>query len=557
MTEKADQKTVARLIELFSHQQYGDVRTKAKLLLDEYPDDHTTHNILASAYLKLGDKQQAYHHFRTAISIAPDYVQAHNNLAVAMIEDGDPQAAIDCLTHAVKIKPDFADAASNLSGAYLKTGRFKDAEKCARRAIELNPNLVSAHNNLGAALRETGRLGQAAAAFRNALQSDPDHFEATRNLGRALLLIGELEEALTFLARSLKLRPEDPEALVAMADYHRETGDPKSALECYQQAVSVDPDCADAQFGMGVLHLKSMNFSDAWPKMEFRWRRVTGSGLPYNDDIPIWTGEHASSLLIWKEQGVGDELMFNSCLPEIQNHCDRLIVTASRRLKPLFERSFGPGIEFVEHGQADELVSYEKQSSMLSALGRFRTERQDFQNRCPYLKPDPDLAERLSRQLGSLAEERPVIGISWRTDNPETGFKRSISLSSLVRALPPDAFCVNLQYGDTSDEVGRLDPDGDRRVHTVDEVDNFVDLESFAALISACGLVVSIDNSTAHFAGALGKECHVLLPFNAEWRWGSHGTEHSYWYRDMRLHWQTEPFRWDDALGSLKKTLAC
>ena len=118
-----------------------------------------------------------------------------------------------------------------------------------------------------------------------------------------------------------------------------------------------------------------------------------------------------------------------------------------------------------------------------------------------------------------------------------------------------DVFLLNLQYGDVSKDIKDVKRYLNRDIAVFDNVDNWHDLDTFASLIAACDKVVSIDNSTVHFAGAVGKECHVLLPCGPDWRWGRHDDKFSYWYRSLFLHRQTKPNDWDEAIQSLQAVL--
>lgn len=231
-------------------------------------------------------------------------------------------------------------------------------------------------------------------------------------------------------------------------------------------------------------------------------------------------------------------------------------MSASERLIPLFERSFDTSITFVDATYPPDESSFDVQAPALTALGYLRKTPDDFANATrPFLKPDPDLVGKITDQLCKLTDGRRTIGVSWRTSNKSSSARRNLDLERLVEVLPQDACLVNLQYGAVKADIDALEDRTGRIVHIMDEIDIFYDLDSFAALISACDEIVSIDNSTVHFAGAIGTNCHVLLPFNADWRWGPHEAMHSYWYEQMKLHWQDKSHDWEAALVALRRSL--
>ena len=150
---------------------------------------------------------------------------------------------------------------------------------------------------------------------------------------------------------------------------------------------------------------------------------------------------------------------------------------------------------------------------------------------------------------------RKIYGISWFSLAEWFGAQRSIKLDKLAKNLPKNAFFVSLQYGAVADDIAKLKRDHGIEVHAVESVNNFLDLDGLFALIAACDRVVSVDNSTVHFAGALGVPCDVLLPFNSSWRWGVNGSKTSYWFDSLCLHWQAREGEWQSSLDSLKSSL--
>ena len=207
--------------------------------------------------------------------------------------------------------------------------------------------------------------------------------------------------------------------------------------------------------------------------------------------------------------------MFGSCFNDLAEKCNQLIVACSPRLRTLFQRSFQNRIEFVdrEKGLCDE--DFDFQVPAQTATGLVRQNLKDFNSTTSaYLSPDPIVVEKVRQSLETVSDGRPIIGLSWLSNNDRFGKKRSISLLELVSAIPEDYMLVNLQYGDVNDDLRTVQKKLKRSVATFDDIDNWKDLDLFAGLIQACDKVVSIDNSTVHFAGALDKECHVLLPIS-------------------------------------------
>jgi hypothetical protein len=240
-------------------------------------------------------------------------------------------------------------------------------------------------------------------------------------------------------------------------------------------------------------------------------------------------------VLVWAEQGVGDEVMFGSMLGEFRGHVGKLLVQLDRRLIPLFKRSLPDDVEFFERGTVVPEDRYDSHIA-IGSLGQYlRPTLESFEGKGgKYLWADPERIQAMREWL-SVKEGERVIGLSWRSSNPETGAARSLALKDLVKSLQaPGVRFVNLQYGDVSAEIEALERDEGITVLQCPGLDTTDDLDGLAALIEACDEVVSIGNATAHLAGALGKKTTVLLPKARSWRWSVVG-DCCPWYESIHF----------------------
>jgi len=232
---------------------------------------------------------------------------------------------------------------------------------------------------------------------------------------------------------------------------------------------------------------------------------------------------------------VGDEVMFGSMLGDFRSCVGKLLVQLDRRLIPLFKRSLPDDVEFFERGTVVPEDRYDSHIA-IGSLGQYlRPTLESFEGKGgKYLWADPERIQAMREWL-SVKEGERVIGLSWRSSNPETGAARSLALKDLVKSLQaPGVRFVNLQYGDVSAEIEALERDEGITVLQCPGLDTTDDLDGLAALIEACDEVVSIGNATAHLAGALGKKTTVLLPKAPSWRWLAEG-ESTPWYTSVAL----------------------
>jgi tetratricopeptide (TPR) repeat protein len=459
-----------------------------------------------------------------AIAIHPQAASYHSNLGNVLFQQGKAQASAACYMRALSLNPNLAEVHINLGNVFLAARMLKDAANCYEKALVLEPESAEAYNNQGNVLRLEARLEESAASYRRALALKPDYVEAHHDLGRVLLALGDLD----------------------------------GALEQYRQAQALEPDHPKSGFAEAHVHLLRGHWETGWRNYERRWTS-TDHATPMRDFAqPLWKGERleSGSVYLWPEQGVGDEIMFAGLLAEVLqtgNHC---ILECDSRLLPLFRRSFtSPAIKFVPSGDAalDLLGPLSAHLPMGSLPGLFRGTQACFEAQpSPYLKADPDRTNLLRERY---ADGRPLIGLAWYTNNEKTGAARSIDLALLAPLMRQcDARWISLQYGDH--EALLEQASAAHASMLIDRsVDQLLDMDAFAAQIAAMDLVLTIDNSTAHLAGALGVPVWVMLPFAPDWRWQAEGDQ-SMWYPGMRLFRQPRPGDWLPALEKVQCALS-
>jgi ADP-heptose:LPS heptosyltransferase len=274
--------------------------------------------------------------------------------------------------------------------------------------------------------------------------------------------------------------------------------------------------------------------------------------MPLDSSKRKWNGESGDKVFVWKEQGIGDEIMFSSTFFELNQKSQKLIVECDKRLIPIYKRSFPGNIKFVDDRKKVGENEYNAQIAVGSLLKHFRSNISDFERASSgWLKADSKKTSVLRRKLKSHKNDK-IIGISW--------FTRAKKVTSQLRNVPIDLFSnflkklpatyVNLQYGETTEELSQIRSKSGLEVKQIENLDLFNDLDGLAALISACDIVISIDNATVHLAGALGVDAKILLPFDAEERWGLNSNK-SYWYDNVTLYRQDTLRDWNQPLENL------
>ena len=426
-----------------------------------------------------------------------------------------------CYRQALALKPDYAEACYNQGNLRNAQNKLEEAAECYRRAIQLKPQLAEAHYNLGNTLHTLDRLEEAAASFEQALALRPDYAEAHYNLGCVLEDLGRLQEALASMARALEIKPDYPQA----------------------------------RFGQALVQLRCGDFAAGWRNYEHRWQSPDHDTPWRAYAQPLWTGEKLESgrLLLWGEQGIGDEIQFAGLIPDAIRTGNRITLDCDPRLQPLFARSF-PEIEVVTGCRPAESPSecFRRSTAYRQFAGALPGERSAFAATVsPYLKADPEERELFRSRY---ADGRLLVGLAWQTRNQKTGRKRSIALKEFAPLFAlPGIRWISLQYGDF-DALEQQAAEAGAPLLIDRGVDQIASIDRFAAQVAALDLVVTIDNSTAHMAAALGLPVWLLLPYAADWRW-LHGRSDTPWYPTLRIFRQPRLGDWQSVLAEVECTL--
>ena len=514
-------------------------------------------NNLGQLFTKIGDVNKGVKLYQKAISIDPNMHTAYYNLGIALSELKEWEQSVDAFNMAVAVNPKFAEAYNDLGITLKKINKINDAIVSYNNALALKPYFVDAHNNLGVALNDAGEYKAALSSLETAIALDPSYVPAYNNVGTILQENNEYLEALQFYRKALEINPNYADAHYNLGATFKDLGRYQEALDAYGSAITVKPDYAEAYNNLGRLYWLMHDFTRAFELMEWRWHADGQSiGKKLESIHPTWSGEEGAEVFVWKEQGIGDEIMFGSMLSEINKKSKKLIVECDKRLIPLYERSFSRDIRFIDDRYKLSDFDYDCQIAIGSLPKHFRHKLEDFSTVSPgWLEADLDRTKALREKLQAQTKDK-IIGISWFTKSAgELSHKRNIPLELLAEYLKrvPGKY-VSLQYGDTAEEILEVKNQVNFELNTVDEIDLYNDIDGLAALISACDTVISIDNLTVHLAGALGVDTRALLPEVPEERWGITGSA-NYWYDHLTLYRKDKKNGWEQQLECLTQDL--
>lgn len=503
-------------------------------------------------------------------------VDSHNAAAYAHLGNCLAQknlfdAALQAYNHALQLQPGSAEALNNRGNVFFKIGRFADALDDYDRGLVITPQ-AAGHYNRGRALRELQRPAEALAAYERALISRPDYPDLQYDLGNVMLDLGRVDEAAEYYVQASKSSPDSPERWNALGVVRQEQGRLDEALALYEKALSLDAGFRDARYNRARVLLFRREFDRAWPDYEYRIS-ATGFGATLRSDpnsmilfesLPRWRGlEHSVSgaVAIWGEQGIGDQLLFSSLLPDLIATGVSFIYEVDGRLLPLYQRAF-PGVRFValHEPPAPELRKSEAVLLAGSLPGMFRATSASFSRQPRQLLNA--LPERVAHYRGRLKAQGAglKVALSWRsTRKDRQGREKSLPLAQLAPLFAvPGVVFVDVQYGDTAherEEFNRICPDA-RFVH-FGEVNYYQDLEEVFAIIEACDLIVTTSNANAHFSGVLGKPVWLLYvgdqaPFHY---WVQDESHRCLWYPSVKIVSESVPADWTKLIGRVAEKL--
>jgi tetratricopeptide (TPR) repeat protein len=543
---------------------------------------------------RAGRHREAVPLLLAAIEADAGVAEIHYELGRAMRALAEPARAVTCFRKAIGIDPAHRDARIDLSAALLALGNPAAAERAARDALAIDAASAAAHASLGAALEGQGKFGDAAQSYRQALEFDPDCVPALANLSTVCLQQGAMEEAAHCAERALRVAPLNAEVHVRRGMVLMEQRAPEAAIEsfrealrlqpdapairnslgfaydqqgrfgeamqCYEQALTLDPDNVQAHVNRAAIRLVQEDYARGWEEYEWRLRSAVYAPLYERFGQPRWDGSSLAGrrILVYAEQGLGDEILFASCLPEVLAQAAHGVIDCDPRLAGLFRRSFPQAT--VHGGRQSDAADWVAGADPIdvripagSLPLHLRRSPGEFPRHAGYLRADPGRVAAWRERLQGLGAGRK-IGLAWRGGVPQSGRgSRSLSLEELLPVLRLGGFSfVNLQYDRCSEELAALRERHGIAVHHWQEAID--DYDETAALVCALDLTLSVCTALVDLGGALGRPVWVMAPVRTDFRYGLQG-ETMRWYPSVRMFRQQRYGDWRPVLGAVADAL--
>ena len=567
------------------------VRAEALLreIIDERPSNVEAVGQLGRLLLGLGRPEEAERLFGRVIRSRPRSDAAHDGRGVALTQLGRLNEALASFDRAVARNPSDAGYWNNRGLALAALGRWADAVRSYEKSLVQGLDAPGTHNNLGIALDRLKRYAEALDSYDRAIRLDPRPVDALVNRGQTLIHMTRFADALDSHDRAIALDPNNPnahqarglaleglcryadataayhvaialdprhvDALTGRANVSYNQGHFEEALKDYAAAIAVDPSHGPARAFESMCRLATGDYAQGWKNYESRWQagldigKADLPGRPWLGDFPI----DGKTILVRPEQGLGDSLQFCRYVPMLAARA-AVIVEAPRSLSRLFGGLKGVSRIVLPR---DRLPHVDARVSMMSLPLAFGTTVATIPSAVPYLYADPEQSAAWRKRLAPLPGRK--IGLVWagspRPEDPNAHAvdqRRSMTLQHFAPlAMVPGLCLISLQKGLPAAQA-RTPPAGMVLHDWTEELDDFADT---AALIEALDLVISVDTSVVHLAGALGKPVWVLNRYDLCWRW-LRGRTDSPWYPTARLFHQRSPGDWSGVIQDIAAALS-
>ena len=506
------------------------------------PQNVMAYNNLALALMKQESFNEASKHLKTALRISPDYVEASYNLGRLLFQQKRFDEALEQLQKTREIKPDFYPVYPLLGQICHTLGEHRDALNYFNEAIAHNPDDMALVNNKGLALIELGELDEAISLFKELLKRYPDVAEAHCNLGVALSQLDHLNEAMECFIEAVSLNPEYLEAQRNIASTLRDMGHVDKSIEAFQKIIQQHPDLANAHFGLAFSLLLKGDYENGWREYEWRWSSSNSPQQKPKLKGKEWHGESLSNttILIYCEQGAGDAIQFIRFIPMLAVQGATVILQCQAALLSLFEQAEG----------VDQIITFETKPKhydfhcpILSLPLHLDISLENLPSTVPYLFPTVSDLDNIE-----LDKSKLHVGVVWAGSQLHINDrKRSCSVELFAPLAEIEKIELHsLQKHSTDETVPAF---------LIDHNDQLQDYNDTAALIKKLDLVISVDTSVAHLAGALGKPVWILLPHAPDWRWLREG-EDSPWYSTATLFRQATAGDWAGVIAKVEQHLS-
>ena len=528
--------------------QKNDAVTALQKAVELAPKRAAYHANLARVLQDIGELSTARKAVEKSLNLNPDSADALVNFGCILRDLGQANEAIPVFLKAGNINPSLQEVWLNLALAYRDEGSPQKGIEAVRKLLSVNPTSAEAYANLGRFHQEIFEYPAAEAAYQQALQLSPENSQTLANFASLMTDMDQLDEAEALCERALEINPGHVQALSNLALAVMQRGDQTRAIDLMQTALVLEPDNVQIQRNLADPLFLIGRIKDGWAAYERRWEKPDRPRRPHLQ--PEWQGEDlkGKTLLVWAEQGIGDTLLFSTCLPDVLATAQKTVFEVDPRFVSLYERTFPDLIVVPRQDDPHPLTRTEDIDFQCPAGGLARWTRPDlasFPRQPKFLEAAPDRVNWWRQKLTGMGHSKIKVGFFWRSGGDDRTFNSAYpgldEWAPILRRRDVDF--VSLQYGQNGEILARQARDLNLNIHFPDDIDLFDDIDDIAALSTALDAMAGPLTTNCWLTAAMGTPTLVAgLPAD----WMLMGTDDFLWLplvryiqREPRGGWQS------------------
>ena len=499
---------------------------------------------------------RAFNVFERAIKIDPYNSLCLMNMAGVLSDLGKDADALSILETSLSIK-NSSTALKNKAAILSKLNLCEEAEKAITSALILDGNDIDILLFYAEFLLLKKEYPKSEVYFKKTLELDSNNAEAKRGVAIVLAEQGKLNEAHLLASSIVKNQSSNGNDWMTLGIICKYLGSINESVVALERSIELDSSIPEAHYNLGHVYLEGCQFSRGWQEYGYRWHCKEFGSNEFETDKPKWDGVNRNGvLLIWAEQGIGDQILYASFLDLIKDRVHKLIVALDQRLLPIFERSH-PSITFISKDAISSNLIFDWHISIGDSVKYVCRSQEDLKRRIfPYIQPNLNF-DIDSKFTSQLSQKKKLIGLSWLSINVKHSNAKSLELRQLLPILKiNNTHFYDIGYVDSAEERKVVFENNKITVHKINDIDSFNDIDSLTALIATTDFVVTTSNTCAHIAGALGKKTYLLLPryIGRLWYWHCNNQQ-SLWYPSISVFKQGEDGDWESAIESIRQKI--
>ena len=551
---------LARADILFELKRYGEARFSYDKVLEIRPNSTEAWVGCGNVFACLQRYEAGVEAYGRALVLNPQSVGAWLGRGNILVDLNRYDEALVAYERALALKSDVAEVWLGRGNAHRNLGRYYEALASYDKSLLLKPDLAEAHLGRADILCNLRRLDEAVAVYDKVLEKRPDFAEAWLGRGNLFHDLKRFGDAMAAYDRAIEIKPNFVEVYTSRGYLLSEFINLDAAIAEYDRAIAIKPNDAQARWNKSLALLSRGDFAEGWRLFEWRWETSNIRASKRQFRQPLWLGSASladKTILLYTEQGLGDAIQFCRYAVFVADLGAHVILEVQKPLRSVFTTLRGVA-HLVQRG--DALPAFDFYCPLMSLPLAFETTLSNIPANIPYLTANPEKSSFWKERLGRKNKRR--VGLVWsggvklsHREWMDINERRNIPLIKLAPLKNADVEFYSLQKGQQAElELVELMRDNWEGPHVIDFTSELIDFSDTAALIDNLDLVISVDTSVVHLAGALGKPTWVLNRFDTDWRWLLDRTD-SPWYPSVKLYRQERSGNWDDVIQRVKEDL--